>query len=33
MNNHSLLTELSFYSVDANDEDIVLDELFQLVQI
>ena len=33
MSNHSLLTELSFHSVDADDKDILLDELFQVVQI
>ena len=33
MSNHSLLTELSFHSVDANDGDILLDELFQIVSI
>ena len=33
MSNNSLRAELSFYSVDANDQDILLDELFQVVQI
>ena len=33
MSNHILWTELSFNSVDANDEDILLDELFQIVQV
>ena len=33
MSNHSLWTELSFYSVDAKDKDILLDELFQVVQV
>ena len=33
MSNNDLLTELSFHSVDANDRDILLDELFQVVQI
>ena len=33
MSNHNLCTELSFYSIDANDEDILLDELFQVVQV
>ena len=33
MNKDLLCTELSFYSVDTNDEDIVLDGLFQLVQL
>lgn len=33
MSNHSLCAELSFHSVDANDQDILLDELFQVVQV
>lgn len=33
MSNNDLLTELSFHSVDANDRDILLDELFQIVSI
>ena len=33
MSNHSLCTELSLHTVDANDEDILLDELFQIVQV
>ena len=33
MSNHSLCAELSFHSVDANDQDILLDELFQVVEI
>ena len=33
MSNNDLLTELSFHSVDANDKDILLDELFQVVQV
>ena len=33
MSNHSLCKELSFHSVDANDQDILLDELFQVVQV
>ena len=31
MSNNSLRAELSFHSVDANDQDILLDELFQVV--
>ena len=33
MSNNSLRAELSFYSVNANDQDILLDELFQVVQV
>ena len=33
MSNHSLWTELSFHSIDADNEDILLDELFQVVQV
>ncbi len=33
MSNNSLCTELSFHSIDAKHEDILLDELFQVVQI
>ena len=33
MSNQILLTELSFHSIDAKPEDILLDELFQVVQI
>ena len=33
MSNHSLRAELSFYSVDAADKDILLDELFQVIQV
>ncbi len=33
MSNNDLLTELSFHSIDAKHEDILLDELFQVVQI
>ena len=33
MSNHSLCAELSIYIVDANDQNILLDELFQVVQI
>ena len=33
MSNHNLWTELSFNSLDANDEGILLDELFQVVQV
>ena len=33
MSNHSLWTELSFHSIDADDGDILLDELFQVVQV
>ena len=33
MSNHSLWTELSFHSIDADDEDVLLDELFQVVQV
>ena len=33
MSNHSLCAELSIYIVDANDQNILLDELFQVVQV
>ena len=33
MSNQILWTELSFHSIDAKPEDILLDELFQVVQI
>ena len=33
MSNNSLQTELSFHSLDAEEDDIVLDELFQVVQV
>ena len=33
MSNNDLWTKISIYSVDANDEDILLDELFQVVQV
>lgn len=33
MSNNDLLTKISIYSVDANDKDILLDELFQVVQV
>lgn len=33
MSNNSLRAELSFYSVDAKDQYILLDELFQVVQV
>ena len=32
-NNHSLWTSLSFNSIDANNEDIVIDELFQILKV
>ena len=33
MSNHSLWTELSLHSVDMEEYDILLDELFQVVQV
>lgn len=33
MSNNDLWTKISIYSVDANDEDILLDELFQVVEV
>lgn len=33
MSNHNLWTKISIYSVDANDKDILLDELFQVVGV
>ena len=33
MSNHSLWTELSFHSVDAEEGDTLLDELFQVVNV
>lgn len=33
MSNNDLWTKISIYSVYANDKDILLDELFQVVQV
>lgn len=33
MSNNDLWTKISIYSVDANEGDIVLDELFQIVNV
>ena len=33
MSNNDLWTKISIYSVDANDKDILLDELFQVVGV